>query len=324
MATGVGVLPADPGKGGHIRRKPMTDTRQRGAWRRAGFACLLVLGLLGCEAPPDEPFRGYLFFPSGKYLGQLSLASGEATPVANFGEQRVEHVSALDNQELLLSVFKPGGGRGRYRVLRFHPIRLSSSTLLVGRQAHYLAPSGVIVYDSGTALQAVQRRNVRRSPTLLQADSWQHPAELVSLGEAGLLFQSAGELIQHFDPDTGEYRALGGLSAACRLGDAVWLADHTRLACRSPEDQEDSAPYRLASLNGDIDGSLSLPAGRRFRAVTYIPDQRILILNETRVRWFSKSERYPVWAYDVATGRLRAVADNQYLGATAVYRRSLR
>ena len=324
MATGVRVLPARLGKGGHIRQKLMTDRRLRGVCRHTGFACLMVLALAGCETPNDKPFHGYLFFPSGKYLGQLSLASGEAMPVANFGEQRVEHVSVLDNQELLLSVFKPGGGRGRYRVLRFDPIRSSSSTLLVGRQAHYLSSSEVIVYDSGTALQAVQRRNVRRAPTLLQSDSWQRPAELVSLGEAGLLFQPSGELIRHFDPETGEYRALGRLSSACRLGDAVWLAANARLACRAPEDQGDSAPYRLVSLDGDIDGSLSLPAGRRFRAVAYVPDQRILILNETRVRWFSKSERYPVWAYDVATGGLRAIAENQYLGATAVYRRSLR
>ncbi|MEO0995932.1 MAG: hypothetical protein AAFX58_00320 [Pseudomonadota bacterium] len=287
----------------------------------AGVALLALAGLAACDAEPERDFHGYLYFGAGNYLGELSLASGDTAPAASLGDRRIEQISPLRDGNFLLSITEAEPGRAQHRIVRFHPVRRNPITLLVGSGGQYFASSDRIVYDDGTALVSVPRARIQSAPTVIHEHAWRAAAAQVRMADDGLLFQPANGTIRYLPADGDVPEPLAALSRMCRLDDAVWIGTRSRLLCRAPGAADRPAPYRLVSLDGATEQSVPLPEDRDLRAVTYLADQDVLILNESSTGWFSGRETYSVWAYDLDTGQLHAIARNQYLGNSAVYRR---
>ena len=287
---------------------------------RLRLLLLAVLCLPACESASTGDLHGVLYFAAGQYLGELRLATGDAVPAAHLGDVQLLRVSALDNDELLLSVWDRRPGRPPFRIERYDVARGGTSMLMEGRSAHYLRDGHLIVFDHGQALLAVTRRNVKNERIRIQAYGYQEAAPFIPLGNDAVLYRAPDGVLHRFDAGTLQSVALPALSEVCPLQGAVWIDDRNSLVCRTRSTAESEPVYRLVSLEGGIGEALALPAGRDFRAVAHLADQQVLILNEVRSRRFDRRLRYPVWGYDLSSGRLYAIHEDQYLGDTGVYR----
>ncbi len=295
--------------------------------RRHPVACLTALlagAFSGCEPEPPLDLYGSLYFEAGPYLGEFRLATGDAMPVVNLGDQRIQRVSVFEHDELLLSVLAYVEERPHDRVVRFDIETLHETPLVGGQAAEYLAGPAQVAFYAGRDLIVAPRRNVRGGGRVIHSDARREPPTLVAMGDAGLLFAGDDGEIRRYDPATGSTERLEGLSSACELRDAVWLADREQLLCRARQTDRSVPVLSIARLDGQRAGVLPLPEGRAFRPVAYLPDQRILILNERHRAWISRHEEHRVWAYAMDSGRLQRIADDQYLGESAVYRADAR
>jgi hypothetical protein len=287
---------------------------------------IVTVCLTACAERPQAPLTGYLYFGSGKYLGRLDLSTGNSTPVTVFGDLDIEQLSLLDGNELLLSVVTSRLGRRQSRVLRFDPASSRLSVFLMGSAAQYLPAADTVLYDDGVRLVAVPRRRLRSDGAVLRADSAGNSTLAIAVADDDVLFlrDQDSNSIQRFDLDSGTTRTLTRLSELCVLDGALWVESRDQLLCRALPSATAAPRYRWVSLNGELAAELPLPAGRRFRALAYLPDRQLLILNETKPGWFAARPRYPVWAYNERDGTLQRIAGNQYLGTSVVYTRGWR
>ena len=127
-------------------------------------------------------------------------------------------------------------------------------------------------------------------------------------------------LIQRYDIVNKVSQPLPELSGVCDLGGAVWLAGSGQLLCKAHYESPQSARYVLASLDGSVNKALSLPEDKSFRALAYLPDQRLVILSQLSDSWGGGQPTYAVWVLDEATGESHPIAKDQYLGSSVVYR----
>ena len=287
---------------------------------RLGLSALLVAALSACEPEPRLELHGTLFFDAGPYLGKISLSSGDVLPVTSFGDERIEHVSRFDNGDLLLSIARHVETRPRDRLVRFNPRTLDDTPLVAAQAGHYLEASNTVVYYRGAQLMHAPLTQLRGGGRVIETFTWRDPPHIVAVGDFGVLFAGADGAIQRYDPSSDSTERLDALSTICSLQDAVWLADREQLLCRTAGTADGVSTLILADLDGRRGEALALPEGRRFRPVAYLYGQRVLVLSESRRGRASRHTVYPVWAYALDSGRLQRIADNQYLGESAVYR----
>lgn len=282
--------------------------------------------LLSCAEPAAPPLKGYLYFGAGYYLGRLDLATGESEYVANLGEVTVTQIDNLQDGTLLLSLRHDRVTRGQDGIVVFDLDTQISSRWLIGRAAQYLPENDTVVYDDGQSLKVIPRRGRRSQATTVLSHSVDSRVDVVRISNAEFLLavrqgdpgSGAGSRpIRRYHRESGTLEPATPLAAVCKLDGAVWLADVSRLLCLGPGDEKPA--YRLVTLDGRVERPLDLPADRRFRAVTYLPDQRVIVLTESSRRWTDDREIMSVWAHSLDTGISTQVSDNQYLGRSVAY-----
>lgn len=89
--------------------------------------------------------------------------------------------------------------------------------------------------------------------------------------------------------------------------------------CKDRSQPVAEAEYLLVGLDGRAEGALDMPSDNEFRALTYIPEQSLLVLQEIWHSMLDSRDKYGVWLYDVRTGESERVAENVNLGQSVVF-----
>lgn len=288
------------------------------------MAALLLLGnLILTATPPSGPqLHGFLYFASGSHLGQFNLGDGSSGVAAGFGNVNIQHVSALDDERLLLSISGPINERMVNRIVRFDPDTGETRPLFSGRSARYLPGAGFIVFERGSRLLATGTGNNPSGETVVRSYERGASFKFMTLSQNRLLFaEQAGQ-----DTDltlrnlvTGEESLLEGLSGQCDVDAAIWLAHSEQLLC--PDVNSRAQVFRYVTLEGNVAGELTIPDTVAPRVVTYLADQDALIFTDMRASWIGGRERTSVWVYDLSAEAFYRLAKNQYLGTSVAYRR---
>lgn len=108
-------------------------------------------------------------------------------------------------------------------------------------------------------------------------------------------------------------------SGICRLDQAVWINDLEKLACKELANETKNATYVLSNLDGDVSGTLPLPEGKHFVALTYISGQNALILKENWNGIFGGQERAAIWMNNVESKESQRLAKGQNPGSSVIY-----
>ncbi len=285
---------------------------------------LVVLSLIAsCDTSERKLLHGHLFFAAGNYVGQFDLRDSSSAAVANLGDVTIDHVSTFMGGDLLLTVRVFDNARETSRILRFNPRTYSSSPLFPGLMAEYLPGTKAVVYDDGLRLLATHRAKAYRDETVIDIHGYNSRPALVVLSNTEILFDSETDgdvVIHHYDVERDESRPLPALSKICVLNGSVWLAGSAQLLCRAQSSSSQTARYVLVSLDGTIRKAPQLPDDKPFRALSYLPDQQIVILTEQSESWGGGQPKYAVWAYDESADESYRIAKDQYLGRSVAYR----
>lgn len=285
---------------------------------------LVIIGLIAsCESSEQEQLHGHLYFAAGSYLGQFDLSDGSSAPVVNLGDVTIDRVGPFIGDDLLLTIREYVNGRETSRILRYNPRRNFSSPLFPGMMAEFLPSSLTVIYDDGLRLLATHRKKGYRDEVIIDAHGHNSKPAVIVLSDAEILFNSVHDeqvLIQRYNVETNSSQALHDLSKSCVLNGAVWIAESRQLLCRLKAVASQEPGYVFVSLEGTIRKALQLGNDNEFRALSYVPDQRIVIFTEQSDSWGGGQPRRAVWAYDIDTARFYRLAKDQYLGNSVVYR----
>ena len=189
--------------------------------------------------------------------------------------------------------------------------------------AEYLPDSKAVIYDDGSNLLATRRANAYHDETLIDAHGYTSKPAVVVVSGSEILFDKVIDgnvVIHHYDADNDAPQALQQLSEVCDLNGAVWIADAKQLLCRKPGAALRESAYLLASLDGTVNKTLALPAGKALRALVYLPDQQLVVLTERSQSWGGGQPNNAIWIYDMGTTKSYLIAKDQYLGDSVVYR----
>lgn len=282
---------------------------------------LLAFALVSCDTGDEVEYQGGLYFAQGAYLMRYSLRDGSLAVAGHLGDTQIRELSALGPDELLIAESASVNRRRVPRITWFDPRTGETADLYAGMYARHLPDPGVVVYDDGSDLFAVPQLNASESRVIFS-----HPqnrlTRLVAAGPGTLLFEagdSGRPTIHAWDAASGHMRELFELAEICRLDGAVWVDSLDRLACKQRNGPVLEAGYLFADLDGNVHGSLDLPAGKQFMAMTYIPGQDVLVLQETWRGMLGERDRHAIWMHHLDTGASTRLADNMSLGDSAVY-----
>ena len=285
---------------------------------------LVVLGLIAsCDASDQQAAHGHLYFAAGSYVGLFDLSDGGSAPVANLGDVTIDHISAYESSDLLLTMRDFANKREISRILRFNPRQNTSFPLFPGLLAEFLPESKTVVYDDGSRLLATHRRKAFRDETVIYDHGYNSKSAVVVISGTEILFNGVvdGEvLIQRYDTEDGRTFPLRDLSKTCRLNGAIWIAGSGQLLCKVTFDSAEAPKYGFVTLSGAATIALPLPDDKNYRALTYLPDQNLIILSEQSSSWGGGQQRYAVWVYDMTAATAYRLAKDQYLGSSVVYR----
>jgi hypothetical protein len=285
---------------------------------------LVVLGLIAsCDAPDEQVPHGHLYFATGSYVGIFDLSDASSAPVASLGDVTIDHISAYESGDLLLTLRDFVNERETSRILRFKPRQNTSLPLFPGLMAEFLPGSKTVVYDDGSRLLATHRRNAFRDEAVIDEHGYSSKSVVVVISGTEILFNGVvdGEvLIQRYDSDDGRVYPLDELSKICRLNGAIWIAGSDQLLCKMIFDSEEAPKYGFVPLSGATTTALPLPDDKNYRALSYLPDQDLIILSELSNSWGGGQQRHAVWVYDMTASTAYRLAKDQYLGSSVVYR----
>lgn len=277
--------------------------------------------LLSCDSGQPPMFRGALYFGQEAYLMRYSMHDGSLSVEGHLGDTTIREVTALGTDHLLISETALVNRRRISRISWFDLQTGESADLYPGVLARYLASSDLIVYDDGSSLFAVPQRDGSANEVV-----WEHAqneiSQLVEAAPDFLLIEAgaAGQAAIHaWSPRTGQLQLLEGLTAACRLEGSVWIEPLQRLACRPPSAPSVNTDYVLSDLEGVVEDPLRLPADKQFRALTYIANQHVLLLQEIRPGLLGGRDKHLVWVYDIGTGASYQLPGSVNLGRSVVY-----
>jgi hypothetical protein len=282
---------------------------------------LVIPFLFSCGAGERGKYHGSLYYGQGPYLMQFSLGDGSVTVVNNLGDRTIRDVSDLGGDKLLIAETAWIQSRSVPRISWFDLKTGQSAVLYSGVLARYVADAGIIVYDDGSKLYAVPQLGTG-TDEILVSHGLNQLSTLTVVADHVLLFETvdAGRPIIHsWNAVTGERQRLDALTAACRLSGAVWIDSLQRLACKGRTSPHSDGDYALADLAGAVDGTLGLPADKRFLALAYIAGQDAVVLRESWQGILGGQDKSAVWVHDVRTGANHRLARNLNLGSSVVY-----
>ena len=284
-------------------------------------AIIVMLSLAACNAEQDHPFYGGLYFSQGSYLMRLSLQDGSLSVEGHLGDSIIREISAFGGNHLLIA---ESASVNRRRVQRVSWIDLNtgeSADLYAGTRARYLPAGNIIVYDDGSELFAVPQIDGSANRNIF-SHAKNQLSSMTVVSDQVLLFESGdpgNRVIRSWNSLTNELKEHQELTALCRLQGSVWIDSLERLACKRRGGPIASAPYVLADLDGNTSGTLDLPEGTRFLALSYIAEQSALILQETVPSMIGARDQYVVWIQDVRTGERHRIPASINLGDFVVF-----
>lgn len=280
----------------------------------------LLLGLLfvsGCDSGEEREYWGFLYFSAGSYLGKFDLRDGSVEVLTNLGDTVIEELGSFGDEQLLLSVFGPVNKQDTYRLMYYELASGGRATLIHGRHGRYLPQTEVLIFDDGAHL------NVRRygGGAMEEFPVVQHRfgarARVVQVSASRFVYSiDPDRAISSFDVELKESESLAGLSRACDLDGALWIADRSALLCRQNQDIRN---YALVGLDGEVQRVLEIPDVDRFRAVAYLAGQDALVMTEQWKTLVSGRTRHAVWIYDLNNDEMSRLVKDQHLGASVVY-----
>lgn len=285
---------------------------------------IVVLGFVAsCDAPEQQAPHGHLYFAAGNYIGELDLSDGSSSPVANLGDVTIDHLSVYESNDLLLTMRDYVNGIETSRILRFNPREQTSFPLFPGLMAEFLPGTRVVVYDDGLRLLATHRTNAFRDELVIDDHGHNSRPAVVVLSDTEILFSSVvveEVLIQRYDVEDERSYPLADLSEKCRLSSAIWIADAEQLLCKMKFAEDEAPRYGFVTLSGAATKALPLPDDKNFRALSYLPDQRLIILTELSSSWGGGKQKHAIWVYDMDAFSAYRLAKDQFLGRSVVYR----
>ncbi len=285
------------------------------------LSILLIPTLVSCDREDQAQYQGYLYFAQSHYLMRLSLRDGSLSVVTNLGDKIIRDVSIFLENRLLIA---ESASINRKDVRHISWVDVNSgqtAALYSGVLARYLEGSGFIVYDDATSLFAVELASDSDSETIF-THKMNRLSTILVISEDTVLFETkeAGVwLIRSYNVLTKTLLTLDRLSGICRLDQAVWINDLEKLACKEIATETKNANYVLSNLDGDVSGTLPLPEGRHFVALTYISGQNALILKENWNSIFGGQERAAIWVHNVKSKESHRLAKSQNPGSSVVY-----
>lgn len=282
---------------------------------------LLIPALAACGSSEQSGYHGYLYFANGAYLMRFSLRDASLEVVTNLGDKTIQDVSKFGESKLLITETALINRKEVRRISWIDVKTGQTSALFSGVFARYLADSGQIVYDDGDQLFVVAIAGDSSSETIFTHRKNQVYKVIVGPVDRVLFETSDAGLqrIHSYDVTTGALQTLDRLSEVCRLEHAVWIDDLEQLACKERSNPANEAHYVLSNLDGDVSGNVSLPEGKQFYALAYVPDQSALILTESWSSVFGGQANNAVWVHNIQSGENRRLAKNQNLGSSVVH-----
>jgi len=241
--------------------------------------------------------------------------------VTNLGDKSIIDVSKFLEGRLLIAE-SASINRKVVRSISWVDVNTGQTAALYsGVFARFLEGSGYVVYDDGERLFAVELGGHSDSE-LIYTHKTNQLSTMTVVSDDTVLFETsdAGEWrIRSYNVVTGALQTLDGLSAVCRLDQAVWISDLEQLACKEQSNESEAAGYVLTNLDGDVSGTLALPEGKHFDALTYISGQDALVLKERWNSVFGGQEKSAIWVYNIQSKESQRLAENQSLGSSVVY-----
>jgi hypothetical protein len=290
------------------------------------FLLLLTLFLFAAlnACGPQQPhgYTGYLYFAQGNYLSRFSLRDGSLSVVANFGNMTIREISPFGENRLFLT--------GTATISRKTAPQISWIDLETGEKvsqysgilARYMVNANVVVYDDGIKLYAMPQGSGSAPDEVIYSHGLNRITTVLEVSNDTLLFETgeSGErVIRGWNAVSGSQQVYPALTAACELVGAVWLESLQQLACRPRDGSAEATAYLLVNLDGESDSQLTLPAGKRFTALAYIPGQHALVLKESWKSVIGDQEKSAVWIHNVRTGENTRLSKNKNLGTSVVF-----
>lgn len=285
-------------------------------------AVLLIVLLGACGPQQPHGYVGYLYFAQGSYLSRFSLRDGSISVVANFGDMTINGINRFGDTRLFLA---GTAAIGQKTVPRISWIDLETGEKVSqysGIFVRYMENARVVVYDDGIKLYAMPQASAGGSDEVIYSHGLNRITTALEVSGDTLLFETgeAGKrTIRAWNAMSGDQAIMSGLTAACGLSGAVWLESTRQLACRKHGGEPEKTGYVLVDLEGNVQGSLPLPEGRRFTALTYIPGQDALVFRERWTSLIGGQEKSAVWVHEVRTGRNTRLSKHQDLGQSVVF-----
>jgi hypothetical protein len=282
---------------------------------------LLFPALVSCGSGEQNGYRGYLYYAKSHYLMRFSLRDGSLSVVTNLGDKTIHDVSNFLENRLLIA---ESASINRKEVRRISWVDVNTgqtAALYAGVLARYLEEPGFIVYDDGVSLFAVALSGESDNEAIF-THKMNQVSSMIVASSTIVLFETSeagASLIRSYDVTTGALQSLDRLSGVCSLDQAVWINDLQQLACKQRSEQTKNTGYILTNLGGDVSGSLALPEGKSFDALTYISDQSALILAERWESVFAGEEKSAIWVYNIQSKESQRLVENQDLGSSVVY-----
>lgn len=282
---------------------------------------LLVPSLVSCGTEEQSAYHGYLYYAKSNYLMRFGLKDGSLSVVTNLGDKSIVDISNFLENRLLIAESASINNKVVRSISWVDVSTGQTAALYSGGFARYLEGSGVVVYDDGERLFAVELAGDSNNELIFTHKSHQLSTVMV-VSDDTVLFETsdAGEwLIRSYNVITGTLQTLDQLSGICRLDQAVWISDLEQLACKERSDQSPVARFVLTNLDGDVTGSLALPEGKHFDVLAYISGQSALVLKERWNSVFGGQDQSAIWVHNIQSGESQRLAENQNLGSSVVY-----
>ena len=94
------------------------------------LVALIAIALLSsCDLNNRFPPHGHLYFAAGSYVGQFDLGDGSSSPVSYLGDVTIDHLTAFEGGDLLLTMRVFVNQREASQIVRFKPRREESLSL---------------------------------------------------------------------------------------------------------------------------------------------------------------------------------------------------
>jgi len=238
--------------------------------------------------------------------------------LTSVGDASIREIDAFGEDQLLLTVLGPVNHKDTFRLMQFQLDTNGLVTLINGRHGRYLPVPEALIFDDGAHLRVrVYGGGPMQELTVIQ-HRFGSSVHIMQVSATQFLYSVGRESTIHtFDVDSRESLALAELSRECQLDGALWIDARDALLCKL---EDASTSYRFLGLDGSARGALAIPDAGPYRAVAYLADQDALVLTQTWNTVVSDSVRYAIWIYDIASGRMVRLVEDQYLGSSVVYR----